>query len=103
MQWDCTKCQAKGHDKTRNCDGKTNPKFVHITKQGSRFKRCPKSWQANEAVRETHWFTDWVYLDRFQMLPRAGGLLDQCPKFIEAVNIITGVKNRLEAAQNGKA
>ena len=102
MDWDCRKCQAAKHDLARNCNGRSNPNFIHITKRGSRFNRCPKAWQVYEAAAAANLFTDWVWLESHQILPLPGGLLDQPAKFIEASNIFTGIKAQIQrAAKNG--
>ena len=77
-------------DKIRGCgvNETAAENFKHVTRNGLRFDRCPKAWVRDEAQQESLFLADFVFLDNHKILPNPGGRLDQCPRFLEAVDII---------------
>ena len=64
-----------------------------------RFQRCPKSFLLFQAVKEARWVADWSWLEKHKVMPRDGGLLDQCPKWVEAIELVTHEVQKLERSQ----
>ena len=55
-----------------------------------------------EARQESGFVNDWGWLEKYRVLPRAGGLLDQPPKWVEAINIIVAEQQAVEALTDGQ-
>lgn len=49
---------------------------------------CPKAWLACVADSELSWNREYRWLRDYGVLPRAGGMLDQGARFVEAIDII---------------
>ena len=49
-----------------------------------------------KAVRASRWVADWSWLEKHKVMPREGGLLDQCPKWVEAIELVTHEVRKLE-------
>ena len=73
---------------------------MHVTRLGARFNRCPKSWLIFEAREASGFLNDWGWLEKYQVLPKAGGLLDQDPRWVEAIDLIVAERQRVEALEN---
>ena len=58
-----------------------------VIKGGHRFRRCPKAWTMAEGRSATLLAADCRTFIEHRSLPAAGGMLDQDPKFVEAVDI----------------
>ena len=55
------------------------------------------------AVQESFWLNDWSMLEKYQVLPVEGGILDQGSKFVEACAIINQVRQAAtERVESGK-
>lgn len=54
-----------------------------------------------EAQAASRVISDWGWLQKYNILPKAGGLLEQDPKWVEAIELIGGEMARMEKAQNG--
>ncbi|MEK0431090.1 MAG: hypothetical protein RL139_894 [Gemmatimonadota bacterium] len=63
--------------------------FVHVVPGVGRFDRCPKAWLRDEAAAPSLIISDYNWLKLHGVMPRAGGLLDQDPRFVEGATIIT--------------
>ncbi len=70
--------------------------FKHVTRGGLRFDRCPKAWIRDDAQAESLFLADFVFLENHKILPDPGGRLDQCPRFLEAVDVIQSVKTEIK-------
>ena len=97
---------SDGTNIARNCDGKSNPSFRHVTAHGlAVFTMCPKSWIANEATEAAQAVSDYTMFKRFKTLPNAGGMLDQDARFFESIEIIDSevaiVHRVVKEARNG--
>ena len=77
--------------------------FKHVTRGGLRFDRCPKAWIRDEARGASQFLSDFVFLDKYQILPDEGGRLDQCPRFLEAVDIISDTRAGMDDAAEKRA
>ena len=56
-----------------------------------------------EAVGASQLVGDWSWLEKYHVLPEEGGLLDQSPRWVEAMQLIGGEVARLkEAKVNGE-
>ena len=77
--------------------------FKHVTRGGLRFDRCPKAWIRDEARGASQFLSDFVFLDKYQILPNEGGRLDQCPRFLEAVDIISDTRAGMDDAAEKRA
>ena len=72
------------------------PAFVHVTRNGLRFDRCPKAWLRDEAAGAVALIDDWRHYNEHGVMPRAGGRHDQSPRFIDAVETIDDELVRLK-------
>ena len=77
--------------------------FRHVTRGGLRFERCPKSWIRDEAREASQFVGDFAFLDRFNVLPNEGGRLDQCPRFLEAIDVIEIARSEAQSAAQKRA
>ena len=96
------RCRERGDDIRRNCDGSSQSDFVLVTQLGAKFRRCPKAWALTEARWAMDVIRDRGWLEKGSTLPRPGGILDQCPKWIESIEILDAEVELLKkAASNG--
>ena len=56
-------------------------------------------FEASDAVRL---LGDWGWLERSQIMPLPGGLLDQDPRWVEGMELITGEIERLKGSEDGR-
>lgn len=66
------------------------------------FRRCPKAWLAHDAKREADTIGDVLAFQKWRLLPKAGGLHDQDPRFLEALDVVESETARIEEAKRGK-
>lgn len=59
-----------------------------IPSVGLAFDQCPKAWLAIEAGPEAEMVRDVERLQRHGAMPVAGGVLDQAPHFLAAIDIV---------------
>lgn len=71
---------------------------------GLQFERCPKAMLANELAPEADLVSDALVFREHGLPPVAGGLLDQDPRFLEALAIVDREIAKLNAsgADDGK-
>jgi hypothetical protein len=81
--------------------------FTHYVRAAGKFDRCPKAWLRDEGAAAQLAIDDFHFWRKYGVLPRAGGRLDQHPKFLEAVEIIEeeilAAKGRAAAVDRAKA
>lgn len=68
------------------------------------FDQCPKAWLRDTAPLEVQLVGDALFFREHRALPNAGGMLDQDPRFLEALTIVDGEVRALQqaAANNGR-
>jgi hypothetical protein len=59
-----------------------------VPKVGLSFDCCPKWWLQEEARDEAEWIVDAHWLREKGLMQYAGGRLDQCPRWLEAMDVI---------------
>lgn len=69
-----------------------------MTKFGHRFQRCPRAWLRDEGAKVEDYIRDVGFFRAHGVMPEAGGLLDQHPRFLEAAEIIADEQSRVDAA-----
>lgn len=66
-----------------------------VADYAGKFDRCPKAWERDEAAPEADLFADVVTFRRFGALPKSGGMHDQDPQFLEALNYLAAEEQQL--------
>jgi hypothetical protein len=66
------------------------------------FRRCPKAWLNDDARKEHELFRQWSWLRRHGVMPRIGGLDDQDPLFVEAVDVIEDELSKIKEEARAK-
>tara|TARA_B100000686_G_C16777378_1_gene969418 strand:+ start:2411 stop:2644 length:234 start_codon:yes stop_codon:yes gene_type:complete len=73
-----------------------------VTKLGSSFNKCPKLWYQTDGKDFAQHLKDWQWLQRHQILPDEGGLMDQDAGFVSAVEFFESEFEKIkEALANG--
>ena len=60
-----------------------------MTKLGQSWDECPRKWIAREVPELMWWIADLGFLRDHHVMPRAGGRLDQDPRWLDAIDVIT--------------
>lgn len=69
-----------------------------MTKLGQRWERCPKAWLRDEGQEAMGMLADHTTFESTRILPRAGGMHDQDPKFVEALPLMREERELVRAA-----
>jgi hypothetical protein len=66
-----------------------NTDFLHVLpKAGLSFRRCPKAWLRDDSLDSINLMRDYRWLRDHNILPRAGGKMDQDARYVDAVDIM---------------
>jgi len=100
LTWDCGACRKEGLDVVRGCGPNTTaePGYSHVTVLGQVFERCPKAWARDDAHAEAELLRQADALERWGVLPVAGGLDDQPAAFVDALDVISDAQTQARLA-----
>jgi hypothetical protein len=57
----------------------------------------------NEAQLERQWFDDFLFFRRYGIMPRGGGMHDQDPRWLQAVQLIELELSARDGKDSGKS
>lgn len=99
MKWDCEECREMGLDVQRGCNPGTKATSTIRTASSGEFDRCPKAWVREDVPFAAQYLSDYRWLKEYGVMPKAGGKIDQSPRFISAIDVIENEIARINSLE----